>query len=111
MEDKWQFIFHTFFIWIMYIAMFWATVPALDQLEIPFGAVLIGFIAGGLSIAATNGGVGLYPVAVAGALSLFGIDEVLGNAFGWIMWTSQTAMIVIFGGLAFLFLPIYNKTK
>ena len=54
---------------------------------------------------------GLYPVAVAGALSLFGIDEVLGNAFGWIMWTSQTAMIVIFGGLAFLFLPIYNKTK
>ena len=50
-------------------------------------------------------------VAVAGALALFGIDEVTGNAFGWIMWTTQTAMIIIFGGLAFLLLPIVNKNK
>ena len=111
MQKKWAFIFHTFFIWLMYIAMFWATIPAVDGLEIPFGGVLIGFIAGGFSIAATNGGIGLYPIAVASALALFGVDEVTGNAFGWIMWTAQTAMIVIFGGLSFLLLPIYNKVK
>ena len=111
MQKKWAFIFHTFFIWLMYVAMFWATIPAVDGLEIPFGGVLIGFIAGGFSIAATNGGLGLYPIAVASALALFGVDEVTGNAFGWIMWTAQTAMIVVFGGLSFLFLPIYNKVK
>ncbi len=73
MKNKWAFIFHTVFIWAMYVAMFWATIPAIEGLEVPFGGILIGFIAGGFSIAATNGGIGLYPVAVAGALALFGI--------------------------------------
>ena len=111
MKHKWAFIFHTVFIWVMYVAMFWATIPAIEGLNVPFGGVLIGFIAGGFSIAATNGGIGLYPVAVAGALALFGINEEPATAFGWIMWTAQTLMIIVFGGLAFLFLPIYNKNK
>ncbi|MBA6156161.1 flippase-like domain-containing protein [Tenacibaculum sp. S7007] len=111
MEHKWAFIFHTIFIWVMYVAMFWATIPAIEGLNVPFGGVLIGFIAGGFSIAATNGGIGLYPVAVAGALALFGVPEEPATAFGWIMWTAQTLMIIVFGGLAFLLLPIYNKNK
>lgn len=111
MKNKWAFLFHTFFIWTMYIAMFWATIPSIENLEVPFGGVLIGFIAGGFSIAATNGGIGLYPIAVAGALALFGISEEPATAFGWIMWTAQTAMIIIFGGLSFLALPLLNKNK
>jgi uncharacterized protein (TIRG00374 family) len=111
MKNKWAFIFHTVFIWAMYVAMFWATIPAIEGLNVPFGGILIGFIAGGFSIAATNGGIGLYPVAVTGALALFGIPEEPATAFGWIMWTAQTAMIIIFGGLSFLILPIYNKNK
>ena len=111
MKHKWAFIFHTVFIWVMYVLMFWATIPAIEGLQVPLGGVLIGFIAGGFAIAATNGGIGLYPVAVAGALALFGIAEEPATAFGWIMWTAQTAMIIIFGGLAFLFLPIYNRNK
>lgn len=111
MKKRWAFIFHTVFIWAMYVAMFWATIPAIEGLQVPFGAVLIGFIAGGFSIAATNGGIGLYPVAVTGAFLLFGISEEPSKAFGWVMWTTQTAMIIIFGGLSFLLLPIYNKNK
>ena len=111
MENKWVFIFHTVFIWIMYVAMFWVTIPSIEGLQVPFGAVLIGFIAGGFSIAATNGGIGLYPIAVAGAFMLFGVEKDPSEAFGWIMWTAQTLMIVVFGGLAFLLLPIYNKAK
>ena len=111
MKNKWAFIFHTVFIWVMYVAMFWATIPAIEGLHVPFGGILIGFIAGGFSIAATNGGIGLYPIAVASALALFDIPTEPATAFGWIMWTAQTAMIIVFGGLAFLFLPIYNKNK
>ena len=109
MKNKWAFIFHTLFIWVMYVAMFWATIPAIEGLNVPLGGILIGFIAGGFSIAATNGGIGLYPIAVAGALALFDIPTEPATAFGWIMWTAQTAMIIVFGGLAFLVLPIYNK--
>lgn len=111
MKKKWAFIFHTVFIWVMYVAMFWATIPAVAGLQVPMGAILVGFIAGGFSIAATNGGIGLYPVAVAGAFSLFAIPEEPSNAFGAIMWSAQTAMVIIFGGLSFLVLPIYNKDK
>lgn len=111
MKKKWPFIFHTVFIWLMYVLMFWATIPAINGLTVPFGGVLVGFIAGGFSIAATNGGIGLYPVAVTGAFLLFGIPKELGTEFGWVMWTAQTAMIIIFGGLSFLFLPLYNKGK
>lgn len=109
MKNKWAFIFHTVFIWVMYVAMFWATIPAISNLNVPFGGILIGFIAGGFSIAATNGGIGLYPIAVASALALFNIPTEPATAFGWIMWTAQTAMIIVFGGLAFVLLPIYNK--
>ena len=111
MKKKWAFIFHTVFIWVMYVCMFWATLPAINGLEVPFGGVLIGFIAGGLSIAATNGGIGLYPIAVASAFALFGVPEEPATAFGWIMWTAQTAMMIIFGGLSFLLLPIYNRKQ
>ena len=111
MKNKWPFIFHTVFIWAMYVLMFWATIPAIEGLQVPFGGILVGFIAGGFSIAATNGGIGLYPLAVAGAFTLFGVPEEPSTAFGSVMWAAQTAMIILFGGLSFLLLPICNKAK
>lgn len=110
MKQKWAFIFHTLFIWAMYVLMFYVTSFAIEETSgIPFAAVLIGFISASFSIAATNGGVGSYPVAVYLAFSIFGIAEDPSMAFGWIMWSSQTLMIVVLGGLSLLFLPIYNR--
>jgi uncharacterized protein (TIRG00374 family) len=112
MKNKWAFIFHTFFIWGMYVLMFYVVTFALPETtNLPFGAIVVGFVIGGLSMALTNGGLGTYPVFVAGVLVLYGIAENPANAFGWIIWTSQTLMILIFGGLSFLFLPLYNKEK
>jgi len=112
MKKKWPFIFHTLFIWGMYVLMFYVTSFAITGLQpIPFGAILIGFIAASFSIAATNGGIGSYPVAVFGAFAIFSIPEDPSIAFGWIMWTSQTAMIILLGGLSLLILPIYNRKK
>ncbi|MBS9773966.1 MAG: flippase-like domain-containing protein [Tenacibaculum sp.] len=111
MENKWSFIFHTIFIWVMYVVMFWSTIFAIKDFNVPFGAVLVGFIAGGFSMATTNGGIGMYPIAVSGAFALFGVNEEQATAFGWIVWTSQTLIIIVFGGLSFLLLPICNKGK
>lgn len=110
MKKKWAFIFHTLFIWGMYVLMFYVTSLAVPELrEAPFGAILIGFISASFSIAATNGGIGLYPLAVYGAFAIFGIDKDPSYAFGWIMWASQTFMIVILGGLSLIYLPVYNR--
>jgi len=112
MKKKWAFIFHTFFIWLMYVLMFYVVTFALPETtHMPFGAIIVGFVVGGLSMALTNGGLGTYPIFVASALTLYGIDENAALAFGWIMWTAQTAMVLIFGGISFLVLPIYNKEE
>ena len=89
MKKKWAFIFHTLFIWTMYVLMFYVTTFALDETtNIPLAAILIGFISASFSIAATNGGIGSYPVAVYLAFSIFGIAKDPSIAFGWIMWSS-----------------------
>ncbi|OIQ29956.1 MAG: hypothetical protein BM564_04075 [Bacteroidetes bacterium MedPE-SWsnd-G2] len=110
MKHKWAFIAHTLFIWAMYLLMFYITTFAIADLgDVSAGAVLIGFISASFTIAATNGGVAVYPLAVAAAFSLFDIPETPSIAFGWIMWSSQTIMIIIFGVLSFIYLPIYNR--
>ncbi len=110
MKKKWEFIFHTIFIWSMYVLMFYVVTFALPEtINLPFAAIIVGFVVGGLSMALTNGGLGTYPVFVASALILYNVDDNAARAFGWIMWTAQTIMVIIFGGLSFLLLPIYNK--
>ena len=92
--------------------MFYVTTLAIDDLNgISVGALLIAFIAGSFTIAATNGGIFVYPLAIAAAFSLFDIPENPSIAFGWIMWSSQTLMIIILGSLSFLLLPVYNRIK
>ena len=110
MKKKWKFLFHTLFIWLMYILMFYAVTFALPETtNLPFAAIIVGFVVGGLSMALTNGGLGTYPIFVASALILYHVEDNPARAFGWIMWTAQTVMVIVFGGLSFLLLPIYNK--
>lgn len=112
MEHKWLFIFHTLFIWTMYVLMFYITTLAVDDLNgVSIGALLIAFIAGSFTIAATNGGIFVYPLAIGAAFSIFDIPENPSIAFGWIMWASQTLMIIVLGSLSFLFLPVYNAKQ
>ncbi|MBJ7882279.1 lysylphosphatidylglycerol synthase transmembrane domain-containing protein [Gelidibacter salicanalis] len=113
MEHKWAFIFHTLFIWLMYLLMFYVTTLGVEDLNgVSIGALLIAFIAGSFTIVATNGGIFVYPLAIGAAFSVFDIPENPSIAFGWIIWASQTIMIIVLGSLSFLFLPIYNsKTK
>jgi len=110
MNNKVAFVLHTIFIWVMYVAMFYVikwTVPETESLGIV--ALLPAFVIGGLTISATNGGIGIYPFSVALMLSAFGISNESGLAFGWIVWTSQTLMIIVFGSLSFFVLPLVNR--
>ncbi len=112
MKHKWAFMAHTLFIWTMYVMMFYVTVFSVEDLSnVPVSALLIAFIAGSFAITATNGGIFVYPLAIAGAFSLFDIPENPSIAFGWIIWASQAFMVIILGSLSFLFLPIYNRSK
>lgn len=112
MKQKNAFIFHTFFIWAMYVLMFYVVTFALPETTgLSWGAIIVGFVVGSMSMALTNGGLGTYPVFVASALTLYGIEQNPALAFGWIMWTAQTLMVIVFGGLSFILLPVFNKSR
>ena len=112
LENRLGFIFHTIFIWFLYVVMFYVikfTVPGGS--EIGMGAILVTFVAGSLAISLTNGGIGVFPIAISVVLLLYNIDKSIGLAYGWILWGSQTAITIIFGALSFLFLPVLNRNK
>ncbi len=110
MKDKWKYIFHSFFIWFSYLAMFYVTIFALPETaDISFDIVVMGFIFGTLAVGFSNGGLGAYPWAVASILSLYGISEGIGTAFGYLIWVSQTLLTIFLGLLSYLLLPILNK--
>jgi hypothetical protein len=112
MKYKWAFIAHTLFIWLLYIGMFWVikfTIP--ETIVLTISQLLVAFVFGAFAMTATNGGIGLYPIAVSSALAIFGISSTSGDAFGWIMWISQTLMVVVFGALSFLILPLLNRNN
>ncbi|MCM4166740.1 hypothetical protein KCTC52924_01591 [Arenibacter antarcticus] len=112
MRNKWAFILHTLFIWAAYIGMFWVIkYTVVETVDLTISQLLVAFVAGAFAMSATNGGIGIYPIAVSGALAIFGISTVSGDAFGWIMWISQTLMVVVFGTISFLLLPLWNRVK
>lgn len=112
MKRKGAFIFHTVFIWVMYLLMFYIikfSIPETSNLGLD--AILAGFMVGTFAISTTNGGIGVYPVAIGAVLLYFGVDHQAGKAFGWIIWTSQTLLVIVLGGLSFLLLPAFNRRK
>ncbi|MCL9809608.1 lysylphosphatidylglycerol synthase transmembrane domain-containing protein [Flavobacterium luminosum] len=112
MPNKWKFIFFTLLIWLSYVFMFYITVFALPATShISLGTIMVAFVIGGLTMSFTNGGFGFFPVLIAKILFLYNIPLEAGNAFGWIIWTSQLLITVLLGIFSFSILPMVGKRK
>jgi glycosyltransferase 2 family protein len=113
MKKRGQFIAYTFLIWGAYLSLiyigFWA-LPATEHLGI--GPALSVLVFGSLGMIVTPGGLGAYPQAIQLVLNmLYGVKSAFGLAFGWISWLAQTLIIALFGIIAFIVLPLYNKLR
>ena len=112
MDQKLAFVAHSLFIWTMYVAMFYVikwTLP--ETVHLGLEALLPAFVIGALAISTTNGGIGVYPFGVALILQSFAIAQAPSLSFGWIIWTAQTVMIILAGGLSFVLLPLVNRLQ
>jgi glycosyltransferase 2 family protein len=100
---KLHFIGHTFFIWGMYILMFSLCFFALEETaNAGIGAMLAGFVAGTFGIILVQGGIGVYPALVGVIITVYIAPESSGMhpaalALGWIIWSSQTLLMIILG--------------
>ena len=109
-KNKPLFLAYTLFIWISYFLMFYISKFCMEETStISLETIFIAFVAGVIAMTLTNGGLGAYPLAISSVLVQYDISFENAFAFGWIVWTSQTLLIIIFGSLSFIFLPILNK--
>ncbi len=109
--EKWlPYILSTLLIWVLYVGMFWVCFLSMDEsVHLGMGAVFAGFVIGSFAIVLIPGGIGAFPVGIMQCLLLYGIAEETGFALGWIIWLAQTVMVLVFGGLSMIIMPIYNK--
>jgi uncharacterized protein (TIRG00374 family) len=109
---KWAFLAHTLFIWTVYLLCVRLGFLALDPVSHlglkPYFTILT---FGSLAMIATQGGIGAYQLAVQKTLTVYGISEVDGLAYGWLLWAFQTVVVLVVGLLCLVLLPIINRKE
>ncbi len=112
LQNKWQFILHSIFIWACYLAGTYIGFFAIKQTaELPVLAAFPVLVAGAIATMLTPGGMGAYPESVNQAMTLYNIPEGFGNANGLLQWSAQFLIIIVMGFLCLMVLPYLNKTK
>ena len=113
MEKRGQFLFHTLFIWVMYFLMSYVlfkAIPAVSALGLT-DAVLV-MVAGGFGmVLPAPGGIGSYHWAVSLGFAAVGFSGDVGFAVANVVWLTQTAMIVLTGGLGYLMLFLHRMRR
>lgn len=111
-KHKGWFIFHSVFIWSMYLASVQIGMWALQETA-GYGVIesLTVLFTGSIAMIVTPSGIGLYPILVMQTMEFYGLSEAYGTAFGWVLWTVQFFQILIFGLIALVLLPYLNKKK
>lgn len=112
-KNKGWFLFHTIFIWVMYLGSTTMGIYALQETaHLGLGAGLTTLAIGSVGMVITPGGIGAYPLLVSKLIGLYGLDEATtGNALGWLLWTVQTIIIVVTGLLFSALFSYHNKDK
>jgi len=113
MERRGLFLFHTVFIWVMYFLMsfvLFKAIPAVSDVGLT-DAVLV-MVAGGFGmVLPAPGGIGSYHWAVSLGFAAVGYSGDVGFAVANVVWLTQTAMIVLTGGLGYLMLFLHRMRR
>ncbi len=113
LENKWLFIGHTLFIFVMWLFMLYVIFLAYkptSHLSLQTGVIV--FLMGGLAmLAPVQGGIGPWHFMVYETLFIYGIDKADGKVFALIAHASTNLIYLFFGLVALLIIPIVNKPK
>ena len=111
-EKKRMFLLYTVVIWFLYLlSIRIGFYSMLDTISLSWVPSLTILTFGSFAMIATQGGVGAYQLAVQKTLSFYQINEVSGLAFGWLLWSVQTFMLLIVGPIAMFLLFFLNRKK
>jgi glycosyltransferase 2 family protein len=113
LENKWFFIGHTAFIFLMWLFMLYVVFLAYkptSNLTIQTG--MITFLMGGLAmLAPVQGGIGAWHFMVIETLVIYGIARPEGKVFALIAHATTNLIYLIFGSMAMILMPVINERK
>ena len=112
LKKRGLFLFYTLIVWGCYFFSTYVGFFALQETE-RYGlkeafAVLS---AGSVGVIITPGGIGAYALLIKKTMELYGLEEGIALAFGWILWLVQTFAVLIGGIFSFVAIPYFNKRK
>ncbi len=112
LKKRWLFIILTTCIWALYLAGGYMGFMALKETQ-QFGIneAFTVLSAGSIGMIATPGGIGAYAYLLQKTMEVYGLNEGIALAFGWILWLAQTSVILIGGLFSFVAIPYYNKKR
>ena len=112
LKKRWPFIFLTISMWILYLTGGYMGFMALKETQqYGINEAFTVLTAGSIGMIATPGGIGAYAYLLQKTMHVYGLNEGIALAFGWILWLAQTAVILIGGLISFVSIPYYNKKK
>ncbi|HKO79563.1 MAG TPA: lysylphosphatidylglycerol synthase transmembrane domain-containing protein [Chitinophagaceae bacterium] len=112
LKKRGQFIVLTLILWSLYLSGGYIGFQALHETE-QYGIkeAFTVLSAGSIGMIVTPGGIGAYAYLIEATMQLYGLQQSIAVAFGWLLWLAQTVVILIGGLLSFIALPWYNKRK
>ncbi|MFN4313487.1 MAG: lysylphosphatidylglycerol synthase transmembrane domain-containing protein [Chitinophagaceae bacterium] len=112
LKSRGSFLIYTLIIWTCYLAGGYIGFQALQETS-GYGIkeAFTVLSAGSIGMIITPGGIGGYALLIERTMMLYGLSQPIAAAFGWLLWISQT-LIVLLGGLtSFALLPWHNKRR
>jgi uncharacterized protein (TIRG00374 family) len=104
LENKWEFIFHTVFIWVNYTLMSWVVVFAIEPTShITLGDSIFLLVIGGLAMSApVQSGLGAYHYIISRGLAFVeGVRIEDGLVYAFLTHESQLILVLIVGIISF----------
>jgi glycosyltransferase 2 family protein len=113
MERKWEFLFHTLFIWFNYAMMTWVIVFSLPDItgHLTFVDGIFLLVIGSMGMAVpVQSGIGAFHWIVSRGLQfVYGLELTEGLVFATLQHESQTLLILVLGTIAMIMLFSKNK--
>jgi len=112
LKKRKEFILLTLVLWSLYLSGGYIGFIALRETS-SFGIkeAFTVLSAGSIGMIATPGGIGAYAFLLQKTMQIYGLQEGVALAFGWILWLVQTTVILIGGLISFVLIPYFNKSK
>ncbi len=112
MKKRWAFLGYTLLIWGMYLLQVWVGFKCLPETSnLSMTVALVVLVYGSIGVIITPGGIGLYTLLVAQMLVAYNVPSVPAQAFGWVAWLVQTAVVVLLGLVSLVAIHPYNKNR